>query len=82
MIVMGESIDMELEFKRGETIHTENSRKFTKKSIEDMAARAGLSIRNWYSDHDGWFSLVVMGLNPPSCGNITDTTPIPTLTTR
>ncbi|GAG07486.1 unnamed protein product, partial [marine sediment metagenome] len=59
-----ESIDMEVEFKRGETIHTENSRKFTKKSIEDMAARAGLCIQNCHSDRDGWFSLVVMGLNP------------------
>jgi len=59
-----ESIDMEVGFKRGETIHTENSRKFTKKSIEDMAARAGLCTRNWHSDRDGWFSLVVMGLNP------------------
>lgn len=59
-----ESIDVEVEFKRGETIHTENSRKFTKKSIEDMAARAGLCIQNWHLDRNGWFSLVVMGLNP------------------
>ena len=59
-----ESIDMEVEFKQGETIHTENSRKFTSKSIEDMANHAGLYLQNWYTDPNGWFSLVVMGLNP------------------
>ena len=55
------SIELEVEIERGETIHTENSRKFTKKSIEDMAGRAGLSIKNWYSDPDAWFSVVLMG---------------------
>jgi len=58
------SIDLEIEFKRGETIHTENSKKFTEKSIEDLANRAGLSVQNWYSDPSGWFFLVVMGLDP------------------
>jgi L-histidine N-alpha-methyltransferase len=58
------SIDLEIEFKKGETIHTENSRKFTKKRIGDLASRAGLSIQNWYSDPAGWFSLVVMMRNP------------------
>ena len=63
VLVKLESLDMEVEFKKGETIHTENSKKFTKKSIEDMVKPAGLSIQNWYSDPDGWFSLVLMGLN-------------------
>lgn len=58
------SIDLEIEFKKGETIHTENSRKFTKESIGDLASRAGLSIQNWYSDPAGWFSLVVMIPDP------------------
>ncbi len=58
------AIDLETEFKKGETIHTENSRKFTKKSIGDLASRAGLSIQNWYSDPAGWFSLVVMIPDP------------------
>jgi anaerobic selenocysteine-containing dehydrogenase len=44
--------------------HTENSRKFTAESIKDLAARAGLSIENWYSDPAGWFSLVVMMRSP------------------
>ncbi|MCK5654239.1 MAG: L-histidine N(alpha)-methyltransferase, partial [Dehalococcoidia bacterium] len=58
------AIDLETEFKKGETIHTENSRKFTKKSIGDLASRAGLSIQNWYLDPAGWFSLVVMIPDP------------------
>ena len=58
------AIDLETELKKGETIHTENSRKFTKKSIGDLASRAGLSIQNWYLDPAGWFSLVVMIPDP------------------
>lgn len=63
------SIDLEIEFKKGETIHTENSRKFTKKGIKDLASRAGLSIQNWYSDPAGWFSLVVMIPGPQEIVN-------------
>ena len=59
-----ESIDMEVEFKEGETIHTENSRKFTIQGIEDMVDRAGLYVQDWYMDADGWFSLVLMGRKP------------------
>ena len=62
-IVKFESMDMEGELKEGETIHTENSRKFTVESIRDMAEWAGLAIRDWHSDADGWFSLVLMGTN-------------------
>ena len=54
------SIRMEVEFKRGETIHTENSRKFTNDIIEGIAEESGLSIQKWYSDSKKWFSLVVM----------------------
>ncbi len=60
-----EAIDMELKLEKGETIHTENSRKFTKKSIKDIANQAELSIQNWYSDPDGWFSLVLMSPQYP-----------------
>ena len=54
------SIGIEVEFKDGETIHTENSTKYTTASIERMASQVGLAIENWYSDHDGWFSIVKM----------------------
>jgi L-histidine Nalpha-methyltransferase len=54
--------EMALEIKEGETLHTENSRKFTKETIEQLAGLAGLSIRDWFLDTDQWFSLVLMGL--------------------
>jgi L-histidine N-alpha-methyltransferase len=54
------SINLETALKKGETIHTETSRKFTRESIEDLASRGGLSIQNWYSDPSEWFSLVLM----------------------
>jgi L-histidine N-alpha-methyltransferase len=62
-----ESIGMESEFRAGETIHTENSRKFTETGIGDMASHAGLSVRDWYSDEAGWFSVVLMELASSRC---------------
>ena len=54
------SINLETALKKGETIHTENSRKFTREGIEDLASWGGLSIQKWYSDSSEWFSLVLM----------------------
>lgn len=56
-----QSIGLEIEMKKGETIHTENSRKFTRTNVENMAKQAGLCIQGWHSDSNGWFSLVLMG---------------------
>jgi L-histidine N-alpha-methyltransferase len=64
-----EAIGMEVTVEEGETIHTENSRKFTPSDISDMARHAGLSIRKWYADPEGWFSLLVMGLNGAGDGD-------------
>jgi L-histidine Nalpha-methyltransferase len=44
--------------REGETIHTENSHKFTKGLICDMADKSGLQIQNIFSDNKEWFSLV------------------------
>ena len=63
-----ESLGMEIDFKTGETIHTENSRKFTRVSIEGMARQSGLSIEDWYSDARGWFSVVRMRREPERIG--------------
>ncbi len=49
-----------VELKKGETIHTEICRKFSKDNIDQMAFNAGLSITNRFSDPEGWFSLVEM----------------------
>lgn len=47
-----------LVIKQGETIHTENSRKFTHEDIRELANVSGLSIQGIYTDHREWFSLV------------------------
>lgn len=42
-------------FKCGESIHTENSYKFTSETVEDMLARSGFLLeQSWYDDA-GWF---------------------------
>ena len=44
--------------KRGETIHTENSYKFTIEGIDRLASASGLEIENTFTDHNRWFSVV------------------------
>lgn len=43
---------------KDETIHTENSHKYTRSDIEEFAATAGLEIRESFTDENRWFSLV------------------------
>jgi len=45
---------------KGETIHTENSHKFTPERIKDFASTAGLEIQHIFSDEKKWFSLILM----------------------
>jgi len=46
--------------KEGESIHTENSHKFTEADIYKFAALSGLTIRNIFTDKPNrWFSLVI-----------------------
>ncbi len=42
----------------GETIHTENSHKFTDAKIKELAEETGLKLRNIFTDEKKWFSLV------------------------
>ncbi|MCF6149546.1 MAG: L-histidine N(alpha)-methyltransferase [Candidatus Kuenenia sp.] len=51
-------LDLTIEMEKGETIHTEVSRKFTQKSIETLAEGASLKINRWFTDPRKWFSLV------------------------
>jgi L-histidine N-alpha-methyltransferase len=51
-------LGMQVSIEKGETIHTEICGKFSRESAEAMAEEAGLRIDRWYSDHQGWFSLV------------------------
>ncbi|MFQ5651321.1 MAG: L-histidine N(alpha)-methyltransferase [bacterium] len=47
-------------FAKGETIHTENSYKYTRERICEMAQRGGLRINSSWYDEREWFSLNLM----------------------
>jgi L-histidine N-alpha-methyltransferase len=47
-----------IRIKKGETIHTENSHKYTRWHILDFAGITGLKINAVYTDKNQWFSLV------------------------
>ena len=49
--IAGEQFD----FARGETIHTENSRKFTHERLEALLARAGWRLEKGWTDPQNWF---------------------------
>lgn len=44
--------------RKGETIHTENSHKYTKTQIQHFSNITGLKINHIYTDHNQWFSIV------------------------
>ncbi len=44
-------------FAMGETIHTENSYKFTDERILTMLRQAGFSLRRKWKDERGWFAV-------------------------
>lgn len=46
--------------KRGETIHTENSYKYDKEKIFELASRSGFLTEKIFSDKDNWFNLVLL----------------------
>lgn len=48
----------DLEILKGQTIHTENSHKFTSHHIDEFASASGLSVRAVYTDSNRWFTLV------------------------
>ena len=52
------SLPTNIDIKKDETIHTENSYKFTDENIESLASGAGLEIQNIFTDKNKWFSLV------------------------
>lgn len=49
--------DTRVSFTRGETIHTENSYKYTQESFLDIARRAGFSIQSSWSDEQQLFGV-------------------------
>lgn len=53
-------IDIEISFEKGETIHTENSYKFTRPMINELASSSGLSVINKWNDSQNYFELCLM----------------------
>jgi L-histidine N-alpha-methyltransferase len=57
MIIKSPFFDGDLVISRGQTIHTENSYKFTSHHIDEFASISGLSVRSVYTDSKRWFTL-------------------------
>jgi L-histidine N-alpha-methyltransferase len=51
------SLELTVNFRRGETIHTENSYKFTPDSVGAMLARSGFEVRADWTDAKRWFGV-------------------------
>jgi uncharacterized SAM-dependent methyltransferase len=49
-------------FKKGESIHTENSHKFDTDTITELAREAGLMVRNSWTDNNKYFALSLFSL--------------------
>lgn len=56
-IVTIPALDLEVRFAAGETIHTENSYKFTEESIRRVVERAGFRIERHWTDEREWFGV-------------------------
>ncbi len=51
--------DTTVYFEAGETIHTENSRKYTVEGIHRLAKASGWKIEAFYTDAQAWFAVIV-----------------------
>jgi L-histidine N-alpha-methyltransferase len=59
------SIKKVIRFQKDESIHTENSYKFTDEMVENIASHAGLTLNNSWSDERSYFSLCLFKkINP------------------
>ena len=54
-IVFIPALDMQVKLGRAETIHTENSYKFTDQQVAGLLRRAGFAIGKQWKDSKGWF---------------------------
>lgn len=56
-------LDKNFHFRKNESIHTENSYKYTIKQIENIALKTGYSISNNYLDKNKWYNLALFTPN-------------------
>ncbi|MGH8901418.1 MAG: L-histidine N(alpha)-methyltransferase [Egibacteraceae bacterium] len=59
LVVRLDALDLVVDFARGEELHTEISCKFTRQGVEAACSAAGLALRQWHTDPDGWFALAL-----------------------
>ena len=57
-----DDLELELNIDKDETIHTENSCKFSREGVKELVEKSGKKIQNWYSDEKGLFSLTELTL--------------------
>ena len=50
---------LNLDFKKGERIHTENSHKFTDAAIRVLLREAGFEVDQTWTDERGWYSVTL-----------------------
>ncbi len=60
------ALDISIPFVSGETIHTENSYKFTLPMIEAMASNGGFQIEQSWSDERQWFTVTLLRAGGPT----------------
>lgn len=51
------ALDLTVSFRRGESIHTENSYKFTPETAASLLARSGFAVRRDWTDARAWFGV-------------------------
>ncbi len=51
------ALELTVSFRRGESIHTENSYKFTPESAAGLLERGGFAVRQSWTDEKGWFGV-------------------------
>jgi L-histidine Nalpha-methyltransferase len=54
-----EDVGLDLHFMPGETIHTENSYKFTDRSIQSLLDSVDFKVRSAWKDARGWYTLTL-----------------------
>jgi dimethylhistidine N-methyltransferase len=57
------ALDLEVRFALGETIHTENSYKFTHQRVLALLTGAGFKLRRQWSDANSWFTVHLASAN-------------------
>jgi L-histidine N-alpha-methyltransferase len=55
------AVDMSFQFAPGESIHTENSHKYSLGAFGAMCHGAGLSVQRHWTDEQEWFALLLVG---------------------